>query len=177
MFELTLTDSRLEQLTAYKQPREYSFLYLQCFQPTCFSVFSFICATIILYLLNTTFLITLFFWSPSPIAASSTKIGSHMESWPSRSRCFILAYRVSSLPTTFPTSHCKAQTQWFISSIFHGNSFSQPLILTFSDDLIPSNPIGGRLDFPFNTVSQRSPAFEHVCLEWHPLCLRRKHTS
>lgn len=51
--------------------------------------------------------LTLFFWSPSPIAASSIKMGSHIESWPARSLCFILAYRVSSLPTTFPTSHCK----------------------------------------------------------------------
>lgn len=50
---------------------------------------------------------TLFLCSPSPNAASSTKMGSHIESYASISLCFILAYRASSLWTTFPTSHCK----------------------------------------------------------------------
>lgn len=50
---------------------------------------------------------TLCLWSPSPNAASSTKMGSHIESYASISLCFILAYRASSLWTTFPTSHCK----------------------------------------------------------------------
>lgn len=50
---------------------------------------------------------TLFLCSPSPKAASSTKMGSHIESYASISLCFILAYRASSLWTTFPTSHCK----------------------------------------------------------------------
>lgn len=50
---------------------------------------------------------TLCFWSPSPIAASSTKIGSHIESWASISLGFILAYRASFLWTTFPINHCK----------------------------------------------------------------------
>lgn len=49
---------------------------------------------------------TLFLCSPSPNAASSTKMGSHIESYASISLCFILAYRASSLWTTFPTSHC-----------------------------------------------------------------------
>ncbi len=50
---------------------------------------------------------TLFFESPRPNAGSSTKIGSHMESCASISLCFILAYRASSLWTTFPTNHWK----------------------------------------------------------------------